>query len=311
MTQRDRNKDLFHALPLPVRIALDASAKMDERPDIYSHTGISWQVASGAQERSMANLTLIKATYLRAMDVPDNLGPLAQLGLAVGDLRRKSALIKISLAVKNTLAKLHDSSSTALLLSAHIPLVSSKTFAGEPLRLEDAVTLEMLSVLCFLTFSAFQPGPGTQWPAYQGQKNEYQLHAARQLTEDPTLFEPTASSEHFVAGWGILREASHNSQSQSQSQTTQEGRMHARWLDHDMLIVMMHMFLLTLPTTLSKDTIEESWVRTAFGDLLSNIDVSLQVRIANAISLQNKMLSLLTAALTTFSGSLLHWWSTS
>ena len=87
--------------------------------------------------------------------------------------------------------------------------------------------------------------------------------------------------------------------------------MHARWLDHDMLIVMMQMLLMTLPTALSKDTIEESWVRAAFGDLLSNIDVSLQVRIANAMSLQNKMLSLLTAALTTFSGSLLHWWSTS
>jgi len=283
-------------LPSPEAVAADAATTMDERPDLFISAGMGWE--SGAQRRAMANLCLIKGVYLRCMDAPEKLGPLTRLRLVLHDLWRKNDLVKLSLALDSLQVKLHSANDIAALLVGHFPLIATdhQTVAGEPLRMEDRVTIEMLGILCFMHFSAMQPGPSSM--AEFTVKGDSGFLASTALTADPVHFQFSGDVD-----WKSLREAT-----QSQSKPVMEGRMHAKWLCHDMLLPMMFMLVKCLESGAPRD-MAESWAQTMFSDLLSNVGVIVKVRIADSISLQNKMLSLFTTASTTLLGWMLHLWS--
>lgn len=281
-----------NVLPSPEEVAEGAATKMDARPDLFISAGMGWE--SGLQRRAMANLCLIKGVYLHDMDASEKLGPSARLRLVLHDLRRKNDLVKLSLALESLLAKVHNAKSMADLLVGHFPLIATdyQTVVGEPLPVEDKVTIEMLGIFCFMHFSAMQPGHSA---CFHPEGDECGSIAVNALTADPAHFQFSGDVD-----WAHLREAA-----RSQSEPVREGRMHAKWLEHYMLFPMM--FMLISRVNGNEDI--EKWSRTMFIDLLSNVSVIIKVRIADSISLQNKMLSLFTTAATASLSWMLHLWT--
>jgi len=252
---------------------------------------IGWD--KGGQQRQYATMFMVKDVYLRSMDNAENLGAWAALRLGFRDLQQKNDLIKVSLALDALLSKLHNASSLMQFLRGHLPY-----FAAQDLKIEDLVTLELLSMLCFLHFNAMQPGPDNSCGEFTG-KNGDGVKVLSKFRQDP------------VASGFELKGCSHPDlwkATAGDSPKIQEGRIHAKWVSHDLLIPMMKMFLMNLPQGGPADATEVQ-VRTVFADLLSSISTAVKVRINNTVSLQNKMLSLFTTGATTLSGYALHLWS--